>query len=564
MRCIKRIIIGIILLLSFGFVTSCDINIKNPFYNDNNNDNNEEENKEENNDNSKDSIEDLRKSKLAEIDNLALNYKEVDYRVDEWKEITTLIQDAKDIINNYTAKEDVNNYSVSSLKESLDAVKTIKEIELERINEIKLEIINDIDDLALNYNEADYRVDEWEEITTLIQNDKALVNSYTAFAQLNNYSLDSLKGRLDLIKTDAELREEENNTQYENLSFHFLELGNYNAGDCTFIKAGDVDILIDAGSDFNSIPVITSYINNYCTDGILEYVIATHAHLDHIAGFAPYSGTDGIFELYECEVIIDFALKNTTSQVSERYIERRDKEIELGAKHYTAADCINQTNGGKPIFEITETITMEILDQKFYHQASSDENNYSVCTLFSQGDNNYLLTGDLEQEGEESLVEENDLPHCALFKGGHHGSKTSSNDCLLDEITPDICCVCCCAGTNEYTNITDNQFPTQEFINRIAKHTDKVYVTSTCEYEIAVATSASKGIEVGDEYLKAKSEKFKSLNGNIIVSTNNGIVSVNCSNNNTKLKDSTWFNTSITLNGVTRKMRTWPNYGVVS
>ena len=39
----------------------------------------------------------------------------------------------------------------------------------------------------------------------------------------------------------------------------------------------------------------------------------------------------------------------------------------------------------------------------------------------------------------------------------------------------------------------------------------------------------------------------------------NNEISLNCSNNNTKLKDSEWFNRKITLNGVTRTMRTWPN-----
>ena len=45
------------------------------------------------------------------------------------------------------------------------------------------------------------------------------------------------------------------------LAFHFLELGNKYTGDCTYIKAGDVDILIDAGSATDSIPTITAYIN---------------------------------------------------------------------------------------------------------------------------------------------------------------------------------------------------------------------------------------------------------------------------------------------------------------
>ena len=39
----------------------------------------------------------------------------------------------------------------------------------------------------------------------------------------------------------------------DGITFHFLELGNKYTGDCTFIQAGDVDILIDAGSKVSSI-----------------------------------------------------------------------------------------------------------------------------------------------------------------------------------------------------------------------------------------------------------------------------------------------------------------------
>ena len=85
-------------------------------------------------------------------------------------------------------------------------------------------------------------------------------------------------------------------------------------GDSIYIKAGDVDILIDAGSKRDSASTISSYIDDYVKDGKLEYVIATHAHEDHIAGFVGNSTTKGIFELYSVDTIIDYALKNTTSQ----------------------------------------------------------------------------------------------------------------------------------------------------------------------------------------------------------------------------------------------------------
>ena len=42
------------------------------------------------------------------------------------------------------------------------------------------------------------------------------------------------------------------------LEIHFLELGNKYTGDCTYINAGGIDILIDAGSKTSSIPTISA------------------------------------------------------------------------------------------------------------------------------------------------------------------------------------------------------------------------------------------------------------------------------------------------------------------
>jgi hypothetical protein len=93
-------------------------------------------------------------------------------------------------------------------------------------------------------------------------------------------------------------------------------------------------------------------------------------------------------------------------------------------------------------------------------------------------------------------------------------------------------------------------FPTQDFINRVAPYTTKVYVTTEATYTIEKDSK-------NNEYLKYNG--FKSLNGTIVITYSNNEITLNCSNNNTKLKDTEWFNRKITLNGVTRTMRTWPN-----
>ena len=318
----------------------------------------------------------------------------------------------------------------------------------------------------------------------------------------------------------------------ESIDINFLELGNKYTGDCTFIKAGDKDILIDAGSRQNSATAIAEFVDKHCKDGKLEYVIATHAHQDHIAGFVGSNSAEGIFKHYKIDTLIDFSLTNADSSIYTNYVSLRDEKIASGdiAHHYTANDCIQGANGGQKVFTLSEGTKMEILDQKFYRETTGDENNYSVCALFTQGNNHYLFTGDLEKEGEKSLVELNNLPQCELFKGGHHGSYTANTDNLLSVIKPKTVCICCCAGSDEYTKTPENMFPAQAAVDRIAKYTDKVYVTT-------VVSDDEKG--------------YKSMNGNINFHCESGQeYTVTGSNNSVILKDTDWFKAN----------RTWPTY----
>lgn len=317
----------------------------------------------------------------------------------------------------------------------------------------------------------------------------------------------------------------------EELSIHFLELGNEYAGDCVYIKAGETDMLVDAGSRKNSLPTIKAYLDNYVTDGKLEYVIATHADQDHIAGFASSSG---IFSYYQCDTIIDFAKTNKTTETYQDYVKYRNQEVDDGAKHYTALECYSNSNGASRQYSLSSKVTLNFLYQEFYQTQTSDENDYSVCFLLTyengSEDKHYLFTGDLEEDGEASLVENNVLPKVELFKAGHHGSKTSSTDPLLNVIQPKIVCVCCCAGSVEYTQNLQNTFPTQAFIDRVSKWTDKVYVTTRVNIHIDEKTGKYKN-----------NDDYRLMNGNVVVMTKNGNVRVECSHDNTILKDTPWF-----------------------
>lgn len=321
------------------------------------------------------------------------------------------------------------------------------------------------------------------------------------------------------------------------LSIHFIELGNKYTGDCTFIKVGDVEILVDAGSRADSVTPIYNYITPYITDGILEYVIVTHAHQDHYAGFATGQNTPSLLDKLKVKTLIHFSKtnqKDTATLYNNFKRELKETQEKNGTQVFDALQCYNrEVEGAQRVYDISPDIELEILYQEYYEKKASSENDYSVCFVLNQTispdqTRRYLFTGDLEASGEKSLVAKNSLSQVELYKAGHHGSKTSSSEQLLKVIQPKIVCVCCCAGSSEYTSANENQFPTQAFVDRVAPYTDQVFVTTLCvDYQ--------KGL-------------FESFNGNIVITTDKTTkhTKIMCSNSDVLLKDSEWFLTNRT------------------
>lgn len=329
------------------------------------------------------------------------------------------------------------------------------------------------------------------------------------------------------------------------LSIHFIAPAVKASGDCTLIKAGDTEVLIDAGPTQSNAKAIKEYINQYCTDGKLEYVIVTHGDTDHIAGMFGTSEKgqyNGILYSYEIGTLIQFDKTNLSEMTDKGNISTYGKYVEAVKSLPESTQVLNASQCLDTVYYLDEaqTISMKILNNYYYFNESKDENNYSVCMLLSQNlgeeSKHYLFTGDLEEDGERLLVENNDLPKVELFKAGHHGSKTSSNDCLLSVIRPKYVAVCCCAGYNQYHASAENIFPTQAFIDRIANYTDKVYVTIQWK-------------EDGNTY--------EQMNGDIVFYYGKGAEETEkrlklwCSNNTTVLKDTDWF----------QKNRTWGTAG---
>lgn len=290
---------------------------------------------------------------------------------------------------------------------------------------------------------------------------------------------------------------EDNNEQTENdsndLRVKFFEMGD---GDCTLIKMGDTEILIDAGEK-SAEKVKQELKKEVSSDGVLDYVFTTHGDSDHIKNmneilplFNPSSdknlgGTDGT--KYVINNFIDFdteyARELYSSDTYKTYVNTRNAMIDKsenkdnknkGIKNYYP---INEFYEKNQKIEFSESgLVLHVLKNKYYFETPPSKNNGSICLMLEYGKAKILLTGDLESEGELGLLEEyrnsDLLDNVTLFKAGHHGSRTSSTKPFVDTIKPQYVMITCCAGG------TKHNFPRQESLNNFLTYTDYIFISS--------------------------------------------------------------------------------------
>ncbi|MGN9864577.1 DNA internalization-related competence protein ComEC/Rec2 [Bacillus swezeyi] len=102
--------------------------------------------------------------------------------------------------------------------------------------------------------------------------------------------------------------------------------------------------------------------------------------------------------------------------------------------------------------------------------ADGSKNNSSLVLWMKMGGLSWLLTGDLEKEGEREIVEA--FPHLKadVLKVGHHGSKGSTGEELIEQIEPETSLIS--AGENNRY-----RHPNKEVLDILNRHHVKVFRT---------------------------------------------------------------------------------------
>ena len=128
---------------------------------------------------------------------------------------------------------------------------------------------------------------------------------------------------------------------------------------------------------------------------------------------------------------------------------------------------------GKDVIRVKEKCEIPVMNGKitiFPGDFPEDPQENGLCVLFETENCAILITGDRSELGEVQLLESYVLPKVDLLVAGHHGSKYSTSQRLLEAVQPDQ--VWISAGK-------DNGYghPAQELLDRLAAYGCRIYRT---------------------------------------------------------------------------------------
>ncbi|QQR78385.1 MAG: MBL fold metallo-hydrolase [Candidatus Moraniibacteriota bacterium] len=203
----------------------------------------------------------------------------------------------------------------------------------------------------------------------------------------------------------------------------FLSVGQ---GDAILISQGMNQIVIDGGRDGR---LLLSRLGRHVPfyDRTIEVLIPTHPDADHIGGLS------ALLERYRVKTVLDTGARTDTRSA---FLFYRDLEQE-GADRVPALRGTSVTLPGGGALSVVYPYAPEPADVP-------ETNEGSVVARFEYGETSFLFTGDLPDE--ERFIP--DLTPVDVLKAGHHGSRYSTSDALLDLVRPEAAIIS--VGKNTY------------------------------------------------------------------------------------------------------------------
>ena len=252
-------------------------------------------------------------------------------------------------------------------------------------------------------------------------------------------------------------------TRNKTFSISFLDIGQ---GDCIIMRSESGKVyMIDGGSSSKKNVgkyIITPYLK-YCGITKIDYCIITHSDIDHVSG---------IIEILEKEQgdkikIDNFLLPDPDDSLKDETYKRI---LKLAARNCKKVSYIKK-------FDMIKDGNLKVVcvhPERQYRAESA--NAYSAVLSITHDLDSILLTGDLEKDGEDQVLDtldkfKNLFPKSyTILKAAHHGSKNSTSNNFLNRVNPQMTIISC-GKNNRYGH------PHEELLKRLENINTKVLRT---------------------------------------------------------------------------------------
>lgn len=226
------------------------------------------------------------------------------------------------------------------------------------------------------------------------------------------------------------------------LEVTFFDVGQ---GDSIFIETPQKNqILIDGGPSSLVLEKLGTEMPFW--DRTIDFIILTHPDHDHISGLI--------------EVLKSYKIKNIlwtgVLKEDEEYREWIKLIKEEGANVYIARE-------GQRIIEGDMNLEVLFPFNSLEGQKSANCNNTSIVSRLTFGDNSFLFLGDIYKAIEKEILASGQNIDSDVLKTAHHGSKTSSSEEFIKQVSPDIALISC-GKDNSYGH------PHQETLEILGKY----------------------------------------------------------------------------------------------
>lgn len=275
------------------------------------------------------------------------------------------------------------------------------------------------------------------------------------------------------------------------LQVHMIDVGQ---GDCILILFPDgKEMLIDCGYFYGGNTVkneTLSYLDQYITDGQIDYLMLTHCDSDHSHYMDDVLYRYDVDNIYMPNVMASHASVEEANLDEEKLAMFTDPDMEDSgcyAEFFIAALTEPEANIRLNIGDFTLEGDGWQIDFFCYDQEDWDDTHLNnaeaknaispIGILFYNG-KKVVLTGDSNEINEPEFIAKAKAKYgvetldCDVLKVAHHGSETSSTESFLNFIEVEYCFISCNASNTSQFN-----HPRQATLDRFIARGVMIYRT---------------------------------------------------------------------------------------